>query len=269
MSQGGIEIHLSLPHERNCGGHRIGAHLWCSTKPAQLHLFLVSFIISLCLPPCVSFLLSANVSFSHNHFQEGCSSCGFMAQLGEMASPKYSRGLFTLCFVDEIQPWKFTCTTSGKNSLQHRSITFITHLFPPAVFWGLPVIFSCLGIIPGNGADKQSSLCGDTWTATSTGWHALLGCRCVRECDEDVDSGEASGDDGGLSWGLSVQRVPWHCLRLCSMNSRMSARGKREWHWPQVSRSWSPLRGSPWATPSLEESWESSSGRTPDSGSAI
>lgn len=33
----------------------------------------------------------------------------------------------------------------------------------------LPVIVSCLGIIPCNGADKQSSSCGVTWTATSTG----------------------------------------------------------------------------------------------------
>lgn len=133
----------------------------------------------------------------------------------------------------------------------------------------LPVIFSCLGIIPCKGADKQSSSCGDTWTATSTGWHTLRGCWWwVRECEEDVERGEARGEDGGLSRGLSIQRLPWHCLRLCSMNSRMSARGKREWHWPQVSRSWSPFRGSPWATPSLGESWESSSGKTPDSGSA-
>lgn len=133
----------------------------------------------------------------------------------------------------------------------------------------LPVIFSCLGIIPCKGADKQSSSCGDTWTATSTGWRTLLWCWCwVRECDEDVERGEASGEDGGLSRGLSTQRLPWHCLRLCSMKSRMSAKGKREWHWPQVSRSWSPFRGSPWATPRLGESWESSSGKTPESGSA-
>ena len=133
----------------------------------------------------------------------------------------------------------------------------------------LPVMFSTLGIIPCKGADKQSSSCDDTWTATSRGWHALRECWWwVRECDEDVERGEASGEDGGLSRGLSVQRLPWHCLRLCSMNSRMSARGKREWHWPQVSRSWSPLRRSPGATPSLGESWESSSGKTPDSGSA-
>ncbi len=133
----------------------------------------------------------------------------------------------------------------------------------------LPVIFSCLGIIPCKGADKQSSSCGDTWTATSTGWYTLRGCWWwVRECEDDVERGEASGEGGGLSRGLSVHRLPWHCLRLCSMNSRMSAKGKREWHWPQVSRSGSPFRGSPWATPSLGESWESSSGKTPDSGSA-
>lgn len=133
----------------------------------------------------------------------------------------------------------------------------------------LPVTFSCLGIIPCNGADKQSSSRGDTWTATSTGWRTFLGCWCwLRECDEDVERGEASGEDGGLSRGFSTQRLPWHCLRLCSMKSKMSARGKREWHWPQVSRSWSPLRGSPWATLGLGESWESSSGKTPDSGSA-
>lgn len=60
-----------------------------------------------------------------------------------------------------------------------------------------------------------------------------------------MERGEASGEDGGLSSGLSVQRLPWHCRRLCSMNSRMSASGKREWHCPQVSRSGSPFRGSP------------------------
>lgn len=133
----------------------------------------------------------------------------------------------------------------------------------------LPVMCSVLGIIPCKGVDKQSSSCGDTWMATSTGWHALRGCWwVVREWDEDVERGEASGEDGGLSRGLSAQRLPWHCLRLCSMKSKMSARGKREWHWPQVSRSWSPFRGSSGTAPSLGESWESSSGRTPDSGSA-
>lgn len=62
---------------------------------------------------------------------------------------------------------------------------------------------------------------GETWTATSTG-----ACR---------------GGDGGSSESLSMHRRPWHCLRLCSMNSSMSAKGNLEWHWPQVRRSWSPL----------------------------
>lgn len=50
------------------------------------------------------------------------------------------------------------------NSL--RSSARGSFLTPPS----LPVMFSCLGIIPCMGADKQSRSRGDTCTATSTGW---------------------------------------------------------------------------------------------------
>lgn len=48
-----------------------------AAKPAQLVFFFrFSLIISLCLSHCVSFSMSANVSFSHNHFHGGSPLCG-------------------------------------------------------------------------------------------------------------------------------------------------------------------------------------------------
>lgn len=90
----------------------------------------------------------------------------------------------------------------------------------------LPVMFSCLGQIPREDVDKQSSSSGVTWTPTSTGLDALLS--------------SAFEGEGGLSTALSMHKVPLHCFLLCSMKIRMSPKGKFIWHWPQVSRSWSP-----------------------------
>lgn len=87
-------------------------------------------------------------------------------------------------------------------------------------------MFSCLGQIPREDVDKQSSSSGVTWTPTSTGLEALLSSPCEGE--------------GGLSTALSMHRVPLHCFLLCSIKIRISPRGKFIWHWPQVSRSWSP-----------------------------
>lgn len=48
-----------------------------AAKPAQLVFFFRFFlIISLCLSRCVSFSMSANVSFSHNHVHGGSLLCG-------------------------------------------------------------------------------------------------------------------------------------------------------------------------------------------------
>ncbi len=90
----------------------------------------------------------------------------------------------------------------------------------------LPVMISCLGQIPREDVDKQSSSSGVTWTPTSTGLEVLLRSPCEGE--------------GGLSTALSMHKVPLHCFLLCSMKIRMSPKGKFIWHWPQVSRSWSP-----------------------------
>lgn len=90
----------------------------------------------------------------------------------------------------------------------------------------LPAICSCLGQIPLDDVDKQSSSSGVTWMPTSTGLDAFL---------SSLGEGE-----GGLSTAFSRQRVPLHCFRLCSIKIRMSPNGKFIWHWPQVRRSWSP-----------------------------
>lgn len=76
----------------------------------------------------------------------------------------------------------------------------------------LPVMFSCLGQIPREDVDKQSSSSGVTWTPTSTGLDALLS--------------SAFEGEGGLSTALSMHKVPLHCFLLCSMKIRMSPKGK-------------------------------------------
>lgn len=92
--------------------------------------------------------------------------------------------------------------------------------------FNLPAICSCLGQIPLDDVDKQSSSSGVTWMPTSTGLDAFF---------SSLGEGE-----GGLSAAFSRQRLPLHCFRLCSIKIRMSPNGKFIWHWPQVRRSWSP-----------------------------
>lgn len=90
----------------------------------------------------------------------------------------------------------------------------------------LPAICSCLGQIPLDDVDKQSSSSGVTWMPTSTGLDAFF-----------ISIGEG---EGGLSTAFSKQRLPLHCFRLCSIKIRMSPNGKFIWHCPHVRRSWSP-----------------------------
>lgn len=97
---------------------------------------------------------------------------------------------------------------------------------PPPHHFDLPAICSCLGQIPLDDVDKQSSSSGVTWMPTSTGLEVFR---------SSLGEGE-----GGLSTAFSRQRVPLHCFRLCSIKIRISPRGKFIWHWPQVRRSWSP-----------------------------
>lgn len=85
---------------------------------------------------------------------------------------------------------------------------------------------SCLGQIPLDDVDKQSSSSGVTWMPTSTGLDAFF-----------ISIGEG---EGGLSTAFSKQRLPLHCFRLCSIKIRMSPNGKFIWHCPHVRRSWSP-----------------------------
>lgn len=77
----------------------------------QRNCFSFFFIIYFFVSVCVFFLLSANVSFSHNHFQSGGSSCGF--SWGRFTSLKCSGRYFTpwLCRLDTFpltvaKPWK-------------------------------------------------------------------------------------------------------------------------------------------------------------------
>ena len=90
----------------------------------------------------------------------------------------------------------------------------------------LPAMCSCLGQIPLDDVDKQSSSSGVTWMPTSTGLDAFF-----------ISIGEG---EGGLSTAFSKQRLPLHCFRLCSIKMRMSPNGKFIWHCPHVRRSWSP-----------------------------
>lgn len=108
-----------------------------------------------------------------------------------------------------------------------RPFTTCTLSLPPAPLgFDLPAICSCLGQIPLDDVDKQSSSSGVTWMPTSTGLDAFL---------SSLGEGE-----GGLSTAFSKQRLPLHCFRLCSIKIRMSPNGKFIWHWPHVRRSWSP-----------------------------
>ncbi len=117
-------------------------------------------------------------------------------------------------------------------TLLHYECSSNRYMHSPSIFkikshgMRLPVMISCLGQIPREDVDKQSSSSGVTWTPTSTGLEALLRSPCEGE--------------GGLSTALSMHKVPLHCFLLCSMKIRMSPKGKFIWHWPQVSRSWSP-----------------------------
>lgn len=99
----------------------------------------------------------------------------------------------------------------------------------------LPAMCSCLGQIPLDDVDKQSSSSGVTWMPTSTGLDAFF-----------ISIGEG---EGGLSTAFSKQRLPLHCFRLCSIKIRMSPNGKFIWHCPQVRRSWSPsgAPNGPWS----------------------
>lgn len=99
----------------------------------------------------------------------------------------------------------------------------------------LPAMCSCLGQIPLDDVDKQSSSSGVTWMPTSTGLDAFF-----------ISTGEG---EGGLSTAFSKHRLPLHCFRLCSIKIRMSPNGKFIWHCPQVRRSWSPsgAPNGPWS----------------------
>lgn len=99
----------------------------------------------------------------------------------------------------------------------------------------LPAMCSCLGQIPLDDVDRQSSSSGVTWMPTSTGLDAFF-----------ISIGEG---EGGLSTAFSKQRLPLHCFRLCSIKIRMSPNGKFIWHCPQVRRSWSPsgAPNGPWS----------------------
>lgn len=99
----------------------------------------------------------------------------------------------------------------------------------------LSAMCSCLGQIPLDDVDKQSSSSGVTWMPTSTGLDAFF-----------ISMGEG---EGGLSTPFSKQRLPLHCFRLCSIKIRMSPNGKFIWHCPQVRRSWSPsgAPNGPWS----------------------
>lgn len=108
-------------------------------------------------------------------------------------------------------------------------------LFPLQVFCvkhvpvGMP---SCLGQIPLAGVSRfSSSSPGVTWIPTSTG--PGLRQTSVREGLGDGEPPQSAG--------LSKHALgPGHSLLLCSINTRISPRGKLLWHWPQVSRSLSP-----------------------------
>lgn len=92
-----------------------------------------------------------------------------------------------------------------------------------------------MGQIPrGDENLSSSSSASVAWTPTSTG----LRLRREPSAGDGVRARPGEGE-GGLSSPRPTARQggPWHRFLLCSMKSRMSARGKVAWHWPQVSRS--------------------------------
>lgn len=151
--------------------------------------------------------------------------------LNKPPSPSYATALkYSALFIrlrdaprrKDMRLWYVAHTTT----LLHHKHIHAPNMKEKSRWMGLPVMFSCLGQIPREDVDKQSSSSGVTWTPTSTGLEALLSSPCEGE--------------GGLSTALSMHKVPLHCFLLCSMKIRMSPKGKFIWHWPQVSRSWSP-----------------------------
>lgn len=68
ISHGGIEIRPSLPHERDRGGHKIGAHLWGSSKTSTTSFFhrLLSHNLSLFVSLCVFFHVCKCFLFSQS-----------------------------------------------------------------------------------------------------------------------------------------------------------------------------------------------------------
>ena len=103
-SHRGIEIHLSPPHERECGGQTICTHLWCSDEPknpvSHSPLLSGSFSLShtlLSLSPSVNVTLS---HFFHSFFFSRTagiySTCRFLAHLREICSSECGSRHFTL-----------------------------------------------------------------------------------------------------------------------------------------------------------------------------
>ncbi|TNN40190.1 hypothetical protein EYF80_049628 [Liparis tanakae] len=91
-----------------------------------------------------------------------------------------------------------------------------------------------LGKIPRGNEKRSSSLSAIVaWTPTSTGRRP----RMAANAGDGVRARPGEGE-GGLSRPRPPARQggPWQRLRLCSMKSRMSARGKVAWHWPQPPR---------------------------------
>lgn len=107
----------------------------------------------------------------------------------------------------------------------------------------LPGRGSSLGQIPlGDGILSSSSSAIVACTPTSTG---LLPPLRIPNAGDGVRASPGEGD-GGLSSPRPTaprQDGPLQRFLLCSMNSRMSARGKVAWHWPQVRRSCSGDEG--------------------------
>lgn len=140
------------------------------------------------------FSRSANVSLSDNHAQDGWSSCGLIAQPGGNSQLPNAAADITHAMQIGYCPYYqkprrgnlrkhlFSFKINSLQSLEKSEL--LRNLLRPSnllrVFFYslliclfscvshfelplcLPVIFSCLGIIPCKGADKQSSSCGDT-----------------------------------------------------------------------------------------------------------
>lgn len=121
----------------------------------------------------------------------------------------------------------------------------------------LPGRGSCLGQIPrGDERRSSSSSANVAWTPTSTGFRL----RSELRLGDGVRARPGEGE-GGLSSPRPIARhgSPWHLFLLCSMKSKMSARGKVAWHWPHVSRSCSREGWASWPSrarrPTDEPGW--------------